>query len=206
MTFVAIIASAPVGIAGGVYFNEYASPRMALFGDLLIDVMLGVPSILAGLFVYLALVPIIGPSGWAGAMSLTVLMIPVVMRTTQEVLRLVPAGLREASLALGVSRWKTTVLVTCRTALSGILTGVVLAISRGLGETAPILLTAKSSNDTAINLGMPMNSMTVAIYNNASSSDPQLVASAWTTALVLVAIALLLNVSVRFKTINNRVI
>jgi phosphate transport system permease protein len=206
MTFVAIIASAPVGIAGGVYLNEYASTRVAVFGDLLIDVMLGVPSILAGLFVYFALVPIIGPSGWAGALSLTVLMIPVVMRTTQEVLRLVPAGLREASLALGVPRWKTTILVTCRTALSGILTGVVLAISRGLGETAPILLTAKSSNSTAIDLGMPMNSMTVAIYNNASSSDPQLVASAWTTALVLVVIALLLNVSVRFKTINNRVI
>lgn len=206
MTFVAIIASAPVGIAGGVYLNEYASTRVAVFGDLLIDVMLGVPSILAGLFVYFALVPIIGPSGWAGALSLTVLMIPVVMRTTQEVLRLVPAGLREASLALGVPRWKTTILVTCRTALSGILTGVVLAISRGLGETAPILLTAKSSNSTAIDLGMPMNSMTVAIYNNASSSDPQLVASAWTTALVLVVIALFLNVSVRFKTINNRVI
>jgi phosphate transport system permease protein len=206
MTFIALVASAPIGIFGGIYLNEYASPRVALLGELLTDIMLGIPSILAGLFIYFALVPIIGYSGWAGAMALTVLMIPVVMRTTQEVLRLVPAGLREASLALGVPRWKTTILVTCRTALSGLLTGVVLAISRGLGETAPLLLTAQSSNDTSLALELPMNSMTVAIYSNAGSSDPQLVASAWTTALVLFVIALLLNVSVRFKTINNRVI
>jgi len=128
-----------------------------------------------------------------------------VMRTTQEVLRLVPAGLREASLALGVPQWKTTVFVTCRTAISGIMTGVVLAISRGLGETAPLLLTSQSSNDTAINLGQPMNAMTVVIYQNAGSSDPQVVATAWTTALVLFALALILNVAVRFKTVNNRI-
>jgi phosphate transport system permease protein len=132
-------------------------------------------------------------------------MIPVVMRTTQEVLRLVPTGLREASLALGVPQWKTTIFVTCRTALSGIMTGVVLAISRGLGETAPLLLTSQSSNDISINLGQPMNSMTVVIYQSATSSDPQIVATAWTTALVLFVLALILNVLVRFKTVNNRV-
>jgi len=205
MTFVAIVAAAPVGIAGGIYLNEYASRNVARVGELLIDVMLGIPSILAGLFVYFAIVPILGHSGWAGASALTVLMIPVVMRTTQEVLRLVPAGLREASLALGVPQWKTTVFVTCRTAISGIMTGVVLAISRGLGETAPLLLTSQSSNDTAINLGQPMNAMTVVIYQNAGSSDPQVVATAWTTALVLFALALILNVAVRFKTVNNRI-
>jgi phosphate transport system permease protein len=205
MTFVAIVAAAPVGIAGGIYLNEYASRNVARVGELLIDVMLGIPSILAGLFIYFAIVPILGHSGWAGASALTVLMIPVVMRTTQEVLRLVPAGLREASLALGVPQWKTTVFVTCRTAISGIMTGVVLAISRGLGETAPLLLTSQSSNDTAINLGQPMNAMTVVIYQNAGSSDPQVVATAWTTALVLFALALILNVAVRFKTVNNRI-
>ena len=205
LTLIAIVASAPIGIAGGIYLNEYASERVARIGELLIDIMLGVPSILAGLFVFFAIVPILGASGWAGALSLTVLMIPVVMRTTQEVLRLVPAGLREASLALGVPRWKTTIFVTCRTAISGIMTGIVLAISRGLGETAPILLTAQGSNDTAINLGEPMSAMTIVIYRNAGSSDPQIVATAWTTALVLFALALILNVLVRFKTINNRV-
>ena len=85
------------------------------------------------------------------------------------------------------------------------MTGVVLAISRGLGETAPLLLTSQSSNDTAINLGQPMNAMTVVIYQNAGSSDPQVVATAWTTALVLFALALILNVAVRFKTVNNRI-
>jgi phosphate transport system permease protein len=205
LTLIATIASAPIGIAGGIYLNEYAPRRVAQFGEVLIDIMLGIPSILAGLFVYFAIVPILGFSGWAGSIALTILMIPVVLRTTQEVLRLVPAGLREASLALGVPQWKTTIFVTCRTALSGIMTGVVLAVSRGLGETAPLLLTSRSTNDTALNLGQPLNSMTMVIYNSAGSSDPQIVARAWTTALVLVAIALILNVVVRFKTINTRV-
>jgi phosphate transport system permease protein len=206
MTGIAIVASAPIGIAGGIYLNEYASERVSRLGELFIDIMLGIPSILAGLFVYFAIVPLLGHSGWAGSVALTVLMIPVVMRTTQEVIRLVPAGLREASLALGVPQWKTTVFVTCRTALSGILTGIVLAISRGLGETAPLLLTSQSSNDTAINLGQPMSAMTVVIYQNATSSDPQIVASAWTTALVLFVLAFILNVLVRFRTVNNRVV
>jgi phosphate transport system permease protein len=205
ITLIAIVAAAPIGIGGGIYLNEYASTRVARIGELFIDIMLGIPSILAGLFTYFALVPILGHSGWTGSIALTILMIPVVMRTTQEVLRLVPTGLREASLALGVPQWKTTIFVTCRTALSGIMTGVVLAISRGLGETAPLLLTSQSSNDISINLGQPMNSMTVVIYQSATSSDPQIVANAWTTALVLFVLALILNVLVRFKTVNNRV-
>ena len=205
MTFVATLISAPIGIAGGVYLNEYASARIASIGEYLIDVMLGVPSILAGLFAYLAIVPLLGFSGWAAAIALSVLMVPVVMRTTQEVMRLVPANLREASLALGVPMWRTTVFVVCRTALSGLLTGVVLAISRGLGETAPLLLTSLASNDQSLNLGAPMSAMTVVIYNYAGSSDPHRVAQAWTTALVLFAVALVLNVSVRFKTVNSRV-
>jgi phosphate transport system permease protein len=206
MTFLALIASAPIGIGGGIYLHEYASERTARVGELVIDVMLGVPSILAGLFAYFALVPIIGQSGWAAAIALTVLMIPVVMRTTQEVLRLVPVGLREASLALGVPRWKTTIFITCRTAISGILTGVVLAISRGLGETAPLLLTSQSSNDSNIDLGARMNSMTVVIFEWAGSPDPLYVTQAWTTALVLFVLALVLNILVRFKSINNRVL
>ncbi len=206
MTFVALLASAPIGIGGGIYLHEYASERTMRVGELVIDVMLGVPSILAGLFAFFALVPIIGHSGWAAAIALTVLMIPVVMRTTQEVLRLVPVGLREASLALGVPRWKTTIFITCRTAISGILTGIVLAISRGLGETAPLLLTSQNSNDSAFDLGARTNSMTVMIFTWAGSPDRQDITQAWTTALVLFAMALALNVLVRFKTINSRVL
>lgn len=206
LTIASIIVAAPVGIAGGVYLNEFASPRISSAGELLIDVMLGTPSILAGLFAFLVVVPALGFSGWAAIVALSVLMIPVVMRTTQEVIRLVPAGVREASLALGIPVWKTTLFVTCRTAASGLLTGIVLAISRGLGETAPLLLTAKGTNDTEIlNFGSTMNAMPIVIYRYAYAADKLHIGQAWATALVLLVIALVLNVAVRFRTINSRV-
>ena len=206
LTIVSIIVAAPVGIAGGVYLNEFASPRVSSAGELLIDVMLGTPSIIAGLFAFLVVVPALGFSGYAAIVALSVLMIPIVMRTTQEVIRLVPAGVREASLALGIPVWKTTIFVTCRTAASGLLTGVVLAVSRGLGETAPLLLTAKGTNDTEIlNFGSTMNAMPIVIYRYSSSPDSLLIGQAWATALVLLVIALTLNVLVRFRTVNSRV-
>ena len=206
LTIASIIVAAPVGIAGGVYLNEFASPRVSSAGELLIDVMLGTPSIIAGLFAFLVVVPALGFSGYAAIVALSVLMIPIVMRTTQEVIRLVPAGVREASLALGSPGWKTTICVTCRTAASGLLTGVVLAVSRGLGETAPLLLTAKGTNDTEIlNFGSTMNAMPIVIYRYSSSPDSLLIGQAWATALVLLVIALTLNVLVRFRTVNNRV-
>ena len=206
LTIASIIVAAPVGIAGGVYLNEFASPRVSSAGELLIDVMLGTPSIIAGLFAFLVVVPALGFSGYAAIVALSVLMIPIVMRTTQEVIRLVPAGVREASLALGIPVWKTTIFVTCRTAASGLLTGVVLAVSRGLGETAPLLLTAKGTNDTEIfNFGSTMNAMPIVIYRYSSAPDSLLIGQAWATALVLLVIALTLNVLVRFRTVNNRV-
>jgi phosphate transport system permease protein len=206
MTGIALLISAPIGIAAAIFLNEYASTAVQRIGDTLVDILLGVPSIVAGLFIFLLVVPALGYNGYAGALALSVLMTPVVIRTTQEVLRLVPAGLREASLALGVPMWRTTIFVTCRTALSGILTGLVLALSRGIGETAPLLLTAQGSNDSVIDLGAPLSSMTIVIYNNTISSDPIKFAQAWTCALVLFAIALTLNVLIRFKTINSRVL
>lgn len=206
LTIASIIVAAPVGIAGGVYLNEFASPRVSSAGELLIDVMLGTPSIIAGLFAFLVVVPALGFSGYAAIVALSVLMIPIVMRTTQEVIRLVPAGVREASLALGIPVWKTTVFVTCRTAASGLLTGVVLAVSRGLGETAPLLLTAKGTNDTEIlNFGSTMNAMPIVIYRYSNSPDSLQIGQAWATALVLLVIALTLNVLVRFRTVNSRV-
>jgi len=206
LTVVSILAAAPIGIAGGVYLNEFASPRVSSAGELLIDVMLGTPSIIAGLFAFLVVVPALGFSGWAAIVALSVLMIPVVMRTTQEVIRLVPAGVREASLALGIPVWKTTIFVTCRTAASGLLTGVVLAISRGLGETAPLLLTARGTNDTELfNFGSTMNAMPIVIYRYAYAADKLHIGQAWATALVLLVIALVLNVLVRFRTVNSRV-
>ena len=206
LTIVSILAAAPIGIAGGVYLSEFASPRISSAGELLIDVMLGTPSIIAGLFAFLVVVPALGFSGWAAIVALSVLMIPVVMRTTQEVIRLVPAGVREASLALGIPVWKTTIFVTCRTAASGLLTGVVLAISRGLGETAPLLLTARGTSDTELfNFGSTMNAMPIVIYRYAYAPDNLYIGQAWATALVLLVIALVLNVLVRFRSVNSRV-
>jgi phosphate transport system permease protein len=206
LTAVAILFTGPIGIAAGVYLSEYASPRVSSAGTMLIDVLLGTPSIIAGLVVFLVAVPFLGFSAWAGVLALSVLMLPVVMRTTQEVIRLVPIGVREASLALGVPVWKTTLYITCRTALSGLMTGLVLAVSRGLGETAPLLLTARGTN--AMNLfdfGTTMNAMPMLVYKYSNTSSELLKEQAWGTALVLLAIALTLNVLVRSRTINSRV-
>ena len=172
MTALAILVTAPLGIAGGVYLSEFATRRVAAVGEMVIDIMLGVPSIVAGIFAYLVLVPVLGFSGWAGSAALGVLTLPMVMRTTQEVMRLVPPSIREASLALGVPVWRTTLLVTVRTALPGVLTGLVLAISRSLGETAPLLMTARGTNaENFLDFGTTMNAMPIVIYGWANNPN-----------------------------------
>ena len=134
------------------------------------------------------------------------LTLPIVMRTTQEVMRLVPPSIREASLALGVPVWRTTLLVTVRTALPGVLTGLVLATSRSLGETAPLLMTARGTNaENFLDFGTTMNAMPIVIYQYANAADERSIGQAWATALVLMVLALLLNVLVRWRTVNSRV-
>lgn len=206
MTALAILVTGPIGIAGGVYLSEFAPRRIAAIGELVIDIMLGIPSIVAGIFAFLVLVPILGFSGWAGSAALGVLTLPIVMRTTQEVMRLVPPSIREASLALGVPVWRTTLLVTVRTALPGVLTGLVLATSRSLGETAPLLMTARGTNaENFLDFGTTMNAMPIVIYQYANAADERSIGQAWATALVLMVLALLLNVLVRWRTVNSRV-
>ena len=206
MTALAILVTGPIGIAGGVYLSEFASSRVATIGEFVIDIMLGIPSIVAGIFAYLVLVPILGFSGWAASAALGVLTLPIVMRTTQEVMRLVPPSIREASLALGVPVWRTTLLVTLRTALPGVLTGLVLATSRSLGETAPLLMTARGTNaENFLDFGTTMNAMPILIYQYAGAADERSIGQAWATALVLMVIALALNVLVRWRTVNSRV-
>ena len=206
MTGLAILITGPIGVAGGVYLSEFAPKRVAAISEFLIDIMLGVPSIVAGIFAYLVLVPILGPSGWAGSAALSILTLPIVIRTTQEVMRLVPASIREASLALGVPVWRTTLYVTVRTALPGVLTGLVLATSRGLGETAPLLMTARGTNaENFFDFGTTMNAMPLVIYRYSGAPDESFIGQAWATALVLMSIALLLNVVVRWRTVNSRV-
>lgn len=206
LSIAALFASAPIGVVAGIYLSEYAPRRIASAGELLIDIMLGVPSIIAGLFAYLVLVPVLGFSGWAAIVALSILMIPVLMRTTQEVLRLVPQGAKEASLALGIPVWKTTLFVTCRTAFSGILTGLVLAFSRGLGETAPLILTARGTNAANfLDFGTTMNAMPIVIFQYSNAADSRSIGQAWATALILLAIALVLNVAVRGRSITSKV-
>lgn len=206
MTGLSLIVTGPIGIAGGVYLSEFASSRVASAGEFVIDIMLGIPSIVAGIFAFLVLVPILGFSGWAGSAALSVLTLPIVMRTTQEVMRLVPPSIREASLALGVPVWRTTLFVTLRTALPGVLTGIVLAASRGLGETAPLLMTAHGTNaENFFDFGTTMNAMPIVIYQYANAADERSIGQAWATALVLMVLALTLNVLVRWRTVNSRV-
>lgn len=201
-----VLISGPIGIAGGVYLSEFASPRVVATGETVIDVMLGVPSIVAGVFAYLILVPVLGFSGWAAVAALSILTLPIMMRSTQEVLRLVPQAIREASLALGVPVWKTALFVSVRTALPGILTGVILAFSRALGETAPLLMTARGTNaENWLDFSTTMNAMPIVIYQYAGAADDRSIGQAWATALVLMVIALALNVLVRWRTVNSRV-
>lgn len=205
LTGLTILISGPIGIAGGVYLSEFASPRVVAIGETAIDVMLGVPSIVAGVFAYLILVPVLGFSGWAAVAALSILTLPIMMRSTQEVLRLVPQAIREASLALGVPVWRTALLVSVRTALPGILTGVILAFSRALGETAPLLMTARGTNaENWLDFSTTMNAMPIVIYQYAAAADDLLIGQAWATALVLMAIALTINVLVRGRTVNSR--
>ena len=206
MSALALLVTGPIGVAGGVYLSEFASARVASFGEMAIDILLGIPSIVAGLFAFLLLVPILGFSGWAGSLALSVLTLPIVMRTTQEVMRLVPPSIREASLALGIPVWRTTLLVTLRTALPGVLTGLVLAASRALGETAPLIMTAKGTNaSNFLDFGTTMNAMPLVIFRYAEAADDRTIGQAWATALVLMVIALALNVIVRWRTIDSRV-
>lgn len=205
LTGLTVLISGPIGIAGGVYLSEFASPRVVAIGETAIDVMLGVPSIVAGVFAYLILVPVLGFSGWAAVAALSILTLPIMMRSTQEVLRLVPQAIREASLALGVPVWKTALFVSVRTALPGILTGVILAFSRALGETAPLLMTARGTNaENWLDFSTTMNAMPIVIYQYSAAADDLLIGQAWATALVLMAIALTINVLVRGRTVNSR--
>ncbi len=206
MSALALLVTGPIGVAGGVYLSEFASPRVSSIGEMVIDILLGIPSIVAGIFAFLLLVPILGFSGWAGSLALGVLTLPIVMRTTQEVMRLVPPSIREASLALGIPVWRTTLLVTLRTALPGVLTGLVLAASRALGETAPLIMTAKGTNaSNFLDFGTTMNAMPLVIFRYAEAADDRTIGQAWATALVLMVIALALNVIVRWRTIDSRV-
>jgi phosphate transport system permease protein len=194
----ATLMAVPVGILAAIYLAEYGGSRAAGFVRFLTDVMTGIPTIVLGAFVYSLIVIRFGFSGYAGAVALSLVMLPLVIRATEEMLKLVPGELREASLALGVGKSRTTMSVVLPAALSGIITGVMLAVARALGETAPLLLTALG-NDLFMETDPSerMSALSLQIFNNAITGFKESQQRAWAGALTLVGISLLLTVIAR---------
>lgn len=188
----------PVGILVGVYLAEFGDNWLGRTARFSADVMAGIPSIVVGVVVYTAVViPMHGPSALAGGVALAVLMVPLVARTTGELLTEVPRGLREAALALGVPKWRSILRVVLRTAAPGILTGVMLAVARVAGETAPLLFTAGDSAYWAEDVREPVASLPVRIWSYATSPYEERVRQAWAAALVLVLFVLIFDVGGR---------
>ena len=197
----AAVVGVPIGVLGGVYLSEYGGSKFNWWVRFSADILNGVPSITWGVVVYgLMVIPMHTPSALAGGVVLGMIMIPLVMRTTEEVLQLVPGGYREAALALGISKWRTIVQIVIRTALKGIVTGVLLALARVAGETAPLLFTAFGNLGWAHSLKEPIAAMPLVIYNYATSSYPDWHRQAWAAALILLLLVLFINISVRFLT------
>ncbi len=188
----------PIGIFTGLYLAEYGANRYGQMIRFFTDVLNGLPSIVMGLFAYaLVVIPMKGFSGLAGGIALSILMIPVIVRTTEEVVKLVPNSLREAALALGVRRWRVILSVVLSTAKPGIVTAVILSIARIAGETAPLLFTSFGNQFWQTNIMQPMAALTLQIFTYAISPFEDWQAKAWAGALVLVGFCLLINISAR---------
>jgi len=197
----AALVGVPVGVLGGVYLAEYGTARGNFALRFMADVLNGVPSIIWGVVVYgLIVLRFKSFSAYPGGLALGFIMVPLVTRTTEEVLLLVPAGYREASLALGISRWKTIVHIVMKTALKGIVTAVLLALARVAGETAPLLFTAFGNRFWNHNLSEPVAALPLQIFSYAISPYDDWHRQAWAGALVLVAMIFLVNLVVRFLT------
>ncbi|MET8427792.1 phosphate ABC transporter permease PstA [Nocardia sp. NPDC004860] len=205
-TGIATALSVPVAVSAAIYLVEYGG-RLASITRFLTDVLVGIPTIVTGALVYAVWVVFFGFSGIAGGIALGLIMLPLVIRSTEEMLRLVPHELREASLALGVTKARTIVSVVLPTASSGIITGIMLAVARAMGETAPLLLTALG-NDLFIetNPDKRMSTLSLQIFGNAITGFKAAQARAWAGALTLVAIVLLLTVAARLIARRSAVI
>jgi len=194
----------PIGILAGIYLSEFGSNRLGNLLRFLIDTLTGTPSIVVGVFVWTVMVRPMGHfSALSGGVALGIMMMPIVARTTEEMIRLVPQSLREAGLALGAPRWRVTVGVVLRTAASGVATGAMLAIARIAGETAPLLFTALGLNYLSTNLLQPMASLTFQIFYYAASPYEEWHDMAWAATLVLVTMILALNIAVKVLARNR---
>jgi phosphate transport system permease protein len=194
-----VLVSTPIGIFAGVYLAEYGdTSKTAEVTRFVTDIMLSAPSIVLGLFVYAIAVATMGTfSGWAGSLALSLIAVPVVVRTTENMLRLVPGSLREAAFALGAPRWKVATLVTLRAAKSGVMTGLLLAVARISGETAPLLFTALNNQFFSTDMSRPMANLPVVIFQFAMSPYDNWIRLAWGGALLITLSVLLLNIVAR---------
>jgi len=199
MLALTVVVSTPIGILAGVYLAEYGdTSKTAELTRFVTDIMLSAPSIVLGLFVYAIAVATVGNfSGYAGSLALSLIAIPVVVRTTENMLRLVPGSLREAAFALGAPRWKVALMVTLRAARAGVITGVLLAVARISGETAPLLFTALNNQFLNADMTQPMANLPVVIFQFAMSPYDNWIRLAWGGALLITLAVLTLNIIAR---------
>ena len=199
MLSLTVLVATPVGVLAGVYLAEYGdSSKTAEATRFVTDIMLSAPSIVLGLFVYAIAVATVGNfSGYAGSLALSLIAIPVVVRTTENMLRLVPGSLREAAFALGAPRWKVATMVTLRAARSGVMTGLLLAVARISGETAPLLFTALNNQFFSADMSKPMANLPVVIFQFAMSPYDNWIRLAWAGALLITLAVLVLNIVAR---------
>ena len=191
----------PLGVGAGLYCAEYPGTRLSLTTRFVADVLNGTPSIVVGMFAYTVVVaPQHHYSALAGSVALAILMIPMVMRATEELIKLVPNSLREAALALGYSRWRTSLSVVVRTALPGVVTGSLLAVARVAGETAPLLLTALGNQFFSADISAPMAALPLVVYKYSTGPYEEWHQFAWAAALVLILVVLLLSIAARLAT------
>jgi phosphate transport system permease protein len=197
----ASLIGVPLGIGAGIYCAEYPGSRLSKITRFIADVMNGTPSIVVGVFAWTWIVARQKHfSGYAGSAALAMLMIPMVMRTTEELIKLVPHSLREAALALGYPRWRTSLSIVLRTALPGIVTGSLLAIARTAGETAPLLFTALGSQFMSLNMNEPIAALPLTVFTYAIGPYEEWHRYAWATALVLILVVLVLSILARVAT------
>ena len=205
ITAVAVIIGVPIGILGGTYLSEYGRhTKTAKLISSLSDIMVSIPSIVVGTFVYAILVRPVGQfNGWAGAVALAIIMIPVIIRTSEDMLKLVPESLREAAFALGAPYYKVIIDIVYKSASSGILTGVLMAIARVAGETAPLLFTSFNNNFFSTNMNESMPSLTVTIFNYAMGPYDDWHSQAWAAALLITVMILMLTIISRMFVVKK---
>ncbi len=205
MVALASLVGVPAGIFGGTYLSEYPNGKLSSTFRFIVDLMTSIPSIVIGLYIYsMIVVPMKGFSAYAGAAALALLMFPIVVKSTEEVLRLLPQNIREAGLALGIPRWRVILSIILKGSIPSITTGVLLSIARVSGETAPLLLTAFGNQYWAEGLNQPTSSLTVQIYNYAISPFKEWHQQAWAGAFILLLTVLIFNLIARWIIVRNQ--